>query len=149
MRRYLALAALGAALLAGSACGTDDDSPAPDVAAACEEYHRLINQRSELYGNEMGAVGQAEAAGDEGRKDTAVTVVKELFLTTADGLREQSNAVTSNEELATALAQAADGLDDVANQIETYDDVVAADRLMSESTFAQAGARVSEICAAG
>ena len=147
MRRYLALAALGAALLVGSGCGTDDDSLAPDVAAACDEYHRLINQRSELYGDEMGAVGQASAAGDEGRKDTAVTVVKELFLTTADGLREQSGKVTSDEELATALAEAADGLDDVANQIETYDDVVAADQLMSESAFAAAGARVSEICA--
>lgn len=147
MRRYLATAVLGAALLVGSGCGTDDDSLAQDVAAACDEYHRLLNQRSELYGNEMGAVGQAVAAGDEGRKDTAVTVIKELFLTTADGLREQSEAVTSDSELATALGEAADGLDDVASQIETYDDVVAADELMSESGFAAAGAQVSEICA--
>ncbi len=147
MRRYLATVALGAVLLVGSGCGTDDDSPAQDVAAACDEYHRLINQRSELYGNEMGAVGQAVAAGDEARKDTAVTVVKELFLSTADGLREQAEAVTSNEELAAALSEAADGLDDVANQIETYDDVVAADKMMSESAFAEAGAQVSKICA--
>jgi hypothetical protein len=150
MRRTLiAGLAAGPLLLAGAAaCGgdSDDSPPAPDVVAACDEYQRLVNQWGVDYGAEVGAVAQAGAAGDEEREETAVAVVRELFQTTADGLREQSGS-TSDEELSEALGEAADGLTDIAGQIETYDDVQAAPELMSEGQFAEGGERVSSLCA--
>jgi hypothetical protein len=149
MRRTLiAGLAAGPLLLAGAAaCGGSDDSPPdPDVVAACDEYQRLVNQWSVDYGAEIGAVAQAGAAGDEEREDTAVAVVRELFQTTADGMREQSES-TSDEELSEALGEAADGLTDIAGQIETYDDVAAAPELMADGQFAEGGERVSNLCA--
>lgn len=150
MRRTLiAGLAAGPLLLAGAAAcggGSDDAPPDPDVVAACDEYHRLVNQWGVDYGAEVGAVAQAAAAGDEEREETAVAVVRELFQTTADGLREQSGS-SSDEELSEALGEAADGLTDIAGQIETYDDVAAAPELMAEGQFAEGGARVSTICA--
>jgi hypothetical protein len=148
MRRILiASLAAGSVLLAGAACGGDPDAePEPDVVEACNEYQRLINQWGVDYGAEVGAVAQAAAAGDEGREETAVAVVKELFQTTADGLREQSGS-TSDGELAAALGEAAEGLTTIGDQIETYDDVAAAPDLMSEGPFAAGGERVSNLCA--
>lgn len=149
MRRILiAGLAAGSLLLAGTACGSDspDDPPDPDVVEACNEYHRLVNQWSVDYGAEIGAVAQAAAAGDEAREETAVAVVRDLFQNTATGLREQSES-TSDEELAEALGEAADGLTGIADQIETYDDVAAAPDLMADGQFAEGGARVSNLCA--
>lgn|SRR5690554_3571905 len=147
MRRYLTAVAVGAVLLVGSACGTDSEPEDSPTDIACSEYNRLINERSQSYGEEMGAVGQAVAAGDEDRKETAIAVVQELFQTTAEGLRAiDTDGLT--DEFVTALSDAADGLDSVAGQIETYEDVAAADGLMSESQFATAGAKISELCAA-
>jgi hypothetical protein len=145
MRRHLVAAALGGALaLALSACGSDaQDAADVDV---CNQYNNLISRWSTDYGAEMGAVGQADAAGDEQRRETAVPVVRELYQSMASDMRAQAARAT-NEELADALNDAADGLDEIAGQIETYEDVEAAPDMMSEGTFADAGQRVSEICA--
>jgi hypothetical protein len=145
MRRHLVAAALGGALtLALSACGSDAQNTA-DVDV-CNQYNNLISRWSTDYGNEMGAVGQADAAGDEQRRETAVPVVRGLYETMASDMRAQAARAT-NEELADALNDAADGLDEIAGEIETYEDVEAAPDMMSEGTFADAGQRVSEICA--
>jgi hypothetical protein len=145
MRRHLAAAALGGALaLAMSACGSDAPNSA-DVDV-CNQYNNLISRWSTDYGAEMGAVGQADAAGDEQRRETAVPVVREMYQTMASDMRAQAGRAT-NDDLADALNDAADGLDEIAGQIETYEDVEAAPDMMSEGTFADAGQRVSEICA--
>lgn len=146
MRRHLAAPALGVALLlAGTACGGPDDAPDTDVVGACNGYNQLLNEWSTGYGAEMGAVGQASAAGDEARQETAVPVVRELFVTIAEGLREQAGA-TSHEELADALNQAADGLVEISEQIDSYEDVTAAPEMMSRGAFAEGGERVGDIC---
>jgi hypothetical protein len=148
MRRPLAtvavLLATGLPLLTG-ACTDRGGSPA-GVRESCQEYTRLLNDWSAAYGAELGAVGQASAAGDHGRRDTAVPVVRELFLTTADGLAEQAGR-TADRELAEALTEAAAGLREIAGQIETYRDVAGAPALMSDGRFAEAGERVSASCA--
>lgn len=144
--RLAAALAAGAMLLTG-ACTTDQDRPAQaGVRESCQEYHRLINGWSVAYGAEMGAVGQAAAAGDQGRQDTAVAVVRELFVTTADGLRAEAGR-TSDAELSDALAEAAAGLAEIAAQVETYEDVTGAPAMMSTGRFADGGERVSAICA--
>ncbi|QSB16074.1 hypothetical protein JQS43_07145 [Natronosporangium hydrolyticum] len=145
MRRPL-LAVAGAVILLASACGSDPGSLSSDDESACQEYYQVINAWSKDYGAEMGAVGQAVAAGDEDRQETAVAVVRELFADMAGDLREQSDG-TDDQELAEALGEAADGLDEIAGQIETYDDVTAAPELMSNGQFAEAGQRVSDRCA--
>jgi hypothetical protein len=134
------------ALLAGSCTRGADRSAGPGVLEACLEYHRLLNQWSAGYGAELGAVGQAVAAGDPRRRETAVAVVRELFTSAADGLREQAGR-TADQELAGALTEAADGLAEIAGQIRSYDDVTGAPALMSSGRFARGGERVSEICA--
>lgn len=144
-----AMAVVVAAVAAGvlAACSTDPDPESQTgVREACQEYHQVLNQWSAGYGAELGAVGQAAAAGDERRQETAVVVVRELFTSTADQLRDQAGQ-TAHEELAGALAEAADGLTEIAGQIRTYDDVRNAPELMSSGQFAQAGGRVSAICA--
>lgn len=147
-RRPLALAtaALITAVTGLTGCSAEDRPPDADIQAACAEYTRLVNQWSVSYGAEMGAVGQAGAVGDRGRQETAVPVVRELFQTTADNLREQAGR-TADQDLADALTEAAEGLVEIADQIETYEDVTAAPELMSSGRFAAGGARVSEICA--
>lgn len=130
-----------------AACSTDPDRGSPaGVREACQEYHQLLNQWSAGYGAELGAVGQATAAGDVARQETAVVVVRELFASTAEQLREQADR-TAHEELGGALTDAADGLAEIAGQIRTYDDVTSAPELMSSGQFAAAGGRVSAICA--
>lgn len=161
MRRRLARTAvpalLGAVLLLGAACSGDDPDPAPDqeqelspdVVAACDEFNRVINEWSQQYGAELGEVGEAEAEGDdegEAREEEAVESVRELFQTSADDLRAQAGA-TSDAELAEGLTQAADGLVEIAEQIETFEDVEAAPDLMSTGELAEGGERVNEICA--
>jgi hypothetical protein len=149
-RRFRRLLAIAAALLAAAglagACGRDRDRSEAGFRESCEAYTRLVNQWSVSYGAEMGAVGQAGAAGDDSRQTTAVPVVRELFLTTAERLREQAGR-TADQELAGALAEAAGGLAEIAGQIETYDDVTEAPALMSIGRFAAGGERVSQICA--
>jgi len=147
-RRPLAVAVAALLTSAGLAggCGGADRPPDAGVQEACAEYTRLLNQWSVAYGAEMGAVGQAVAVGDERRQETAVPVVRELFLTTADDLREQAGR-TADQELADSLTEAAEGLVEIAEQIETYDDVTGAPELMSSGRFATGGERVSEICA--
>jgi hypothetical protein len=147
MRRHLALTAAAFALLAAAACSSDpDDEPSADVVEACNQYHQLVNQWAIDYGAEIGAVEEAAAAGDEARKETAVAVVRDLFVTTADDLRAQAGN-TSDEELATAMTDAADGLAEIADQIQTYEDVADAPEMMSSGQFADGGERVSNLCA--
>jgi hypothetical protein len=155
MRRHLATVSLllaGAAGLAGltAACTSDRDAdpgrPAVSVRESCADYTRLFNQWSVAYGAELGAVGQAAAAGDRQRQETAVPVVRELFLTTAEELHGQAGRA-ADQELAGALTEAADGLVEIAEQIETYDDVTEAPALMSTGRFEAGGERVSAICA--
>jgi hypothetical protein len=147
MRRFATTAVGFVLLLGAAACGSDqDDAPAADVVAACNEYNNLVNQWAIDYGAEIGAVEEAAAAGDEARRETAVPVVRDLFVTTADSLREQAGS-TSDEELAEAMNEAADGLAEIADQIETYEDVSNAPELMSTGQFAEGGERVSSLCA--
>jgi hypothetical protein len=149
MRRHLNTIILaGAALLAVAACSEPETSEPPpaDVVEACNQYNLLINQWSTDYGAEIGAVEAAAAAGDEGRRETSVSVVRELFVSTANGLRDQAGS-TSDQELADAMTQAADGLQEIADQIETYEDVQAAPDMMSSGTFTEGGERVNTICA--
>jgi len=148
MRRQLLAAVAGAGLLLGGA-GCSGDSPAPlatDDRETCREYQRIINEWGSGYGAELGAVGQAVAAGDEARRQTAVAVVQRLFTDTAAQLQQQADQV-SHVELGQALTEAADGLIEIAGQIETYDDVTAAPDLMATGGFAEGGARVSSLCA--
>lgn len=146
MRRPLAVAA-GVVLLLAAACSSDQASLDAEDRAACSGYHELVNAWSTDYGAELGAVGQAAAAGDEGRQETAVAVVRELFTEAATEMRAEAEQ-TSHDELSEALSEAADGLDEIADQIETYDDVTAAPQMMSEGQFATAGEQVSALCAA-
>jgi hypothetical protein len=147
MRRLATTAAGVALLLAAAACSSDsNDPPAADVVEACNAYNNVVNQWAIDYGAEIGAVEEAAAAGDEARKQTAVAVIRDLFTTTADNLREQAGT-TSNTELADALTTSADGLVDIAGQIETYEDVANAPELMSTGQFAEGGEQVSSICA--
>lgn len=148
MRRPILAAAAGAALLlTGAACGSDSDEALdPDSREVCQAYHQLVNNWSVDYGAEMGAVGQAAAAGDEERQETSVAVVRDLFATTASQMRSQADR-TSHEELTDALNDAAEGLAAIASDIETYDDVTTAPEYMSSGDFAAAGGRVSSICA--
>lgn len=146
MRRPL-LAAGAVLLLITAGCGGDPDPLTAEDRAACQEFTQVINDWGVDYGAEMGAVGQAVAAGDEARQDTAVPVVRELFSASAERLRTGADRA-EDEELAEALGQAADGLAEIADQIETYDDVTAAPELMSDGAFAAAGERVSTRCAA-
>ena len=156
MRRRLATLSFllaGAAGLAGltAACTGDGDADldrpgAASVRESCADYTRLFNQWSVAYGAELGAVGQAAAAGDRQRQETAVPVVRELFLSTAEELRGQAGRA-ADQELAGALTEAADGLVEIAEQIETYDDVAEAPALMSTGRFEAGGERVSAICA--
>lgn len=148
MRRVVTSALGAAVLLAGAAACSSPPAGAedPDAVAACAEYNRLVNQWSVDYGAEIAAVAQADAAGDEGREETAVQVVRELFESTSDQLREQADG-TSDAELSEALTEAADGLAEIAGQIETYDDVRKAPDLMSDGQFASGGERVSDLCA--
>lgn len=148
MHRLVALPAAGAfLLLLGAACSGDSgDPPASEVVEACTQYNTAVNQWAIDYGAEIGAVEEAAAAGDEERKETSVAVVRELFITTADGLRTQAGAIT-DRELADAMTQAADGLAEIGGQIETYEDVTNAPDLMSSGQFAEGGERVSSLCA--
>ena len=153
MRRHLATPvlalALGAALLAG--CGGSDDSGSLDdnALAACEEYNDIINNWSRDYGSHLSTVGQAEAEGsDEGEQaqEEAVAAVRGLFESAAEGMRARAKE-TDNAELAEGLAQAADGLAEIAAQIETYDDVMNVPEMMAAGEFADGGKRVNDICA--
>lgn len=146
--RRLALTAAGALLLlAAAACSDDQDgAPAADVVEACNQYNNLVNQWAIDYGAEIGAVEEAAAAGDDARKETSVAVVRELFVSTADDLRAHAGA-TSDQDLADAMTQAADGLAEIGDQIETYEDVANAPELMSSGQFAEGGERVSSLCA--
>lgn len=155
MRRYLATpalaAALGAVLLAGAGCGSDSDSGSSlddDALAACQEYNNIINGWSSDYGTQLSTVGQAEADGseDEQAREEAVAAVRELFESAAEGMRTQARNV-DEPELAEGLAQAADGLEEIAGQIETYDDVINAPEMMASGEFADGGQRVNDICA--
>jgi hypothetical protein len=153
MHRHLATSALaaglGAVLLVGSGCGSDSDpgsSLEPDAQAACAEYSQIVNDWSRDYGAEVGAVGEAQAGGDEDRQEEAVETVRGLFQNAANDLRAQAGTV-SDEELAGGLTEAADGLTEIAEQIETYDDVEAAPDLMAEGQFAAGGEKVNQICA--
>lgn len=146
----LAPTAAGAAvllLLAAAACSSDsNDAPAGEVVEACNQYNTVVNQWAIDYGAEIGAVEEAAAAGDEARRETSVAVVRELFTDTADSLRSQAD-ITSHEELAEAMAEAADGLAEIGGQIETYEDVANAPEMMRSGPFAESGERVSTICA--
>jgi hypothetical protein len=149
MYRQLTTLVLGAvALLAVAACSEPEtaDPPPADVVEACNQYNNLVNQWSTDYGEEIGAVEAAAAAGDEARRETSVPVVRELFVTIANGLRDQAGS-TSDTELADAMNQAADGLQEIADRIETYEDVQSAPEMMSTGTFAEGGQRVNTICA--
>jgi hypothetical protein len=150
MRRHhlTTILVAGAALLAVAACSEPEtaEPPPSDVVQACNQYNNLVNKWSTDYGAEIGAVEAAVAAGDEARRETSVAVVRELFVTTANGLRDQAGA-TSNAELAEAMTQAADGLASIADEIETYEDVRQAPEMMSSGAFAQGGQRVNTICA--
>lgn len=148
MPRLTTLTAAGAALLLlGTACSGDpDESPASELIEACSQYNTVVNQWAIDYGAEIGAVEQAAAAGDEDRKQTSVAVVRELFITTADDLRTQAEA-TTDREMADAMSQAADGLEEISGQIETYEDVTNAPEWMSSGEFAEGGERISNLCA--
>jgi hypothetical protein len=149
MRHHLTtIAVTGAALVAVAACSEPEtaESPPADVVEACNQYNNLVNQWSTDYGAEIGAVEAAAAAGDEARRETSVAVVRELFVSTANGMRDQAGS-TSDAELSGAMTQAADGLQEIADQIETYEDVQNAPEMMSTGTFADGGQRVNTICA--
>lgn len=148
MHRHLTIAVAGVALLAIAACSEPEtaEPPPADVVEVCNQYHTLVNNWSTDYGAEIGAVEAAAAAGDEARRETSVAVVRELFVSTANGLRDQAGA-TSDTELAEAMTQAADGMQEIADGIETYEDVQNAPEMMSSGTFADGGRRVNTICA--
>jgi hypothetical protein len=140
-------AAGAALLLVATACSDDpDDGPSSETVEACTQYNTVVNEWAISYGAEIGAVEEAAAAGDEERRETSVAVVRELFITTADDLRTQAGA-TSDQELAEAMTQAADGLAEIGGQIETYEDVTNAPEAMSSGQFAEGGERVSSLCA--
>ncbi|HEY8471435.1 MAG TPA: hypothetical protein VIL37_02230 [Natronosporangium sp.] len=144
----LATTAAGAVLLllTAAACSDSNDGPAAEVVDACNQYNNVVNQWAIDYGAEIGAVEAAVAAGDEDRRETSVQVVRELFTKTADSLRAHADN-TSNQELADAMADAADGLVEIGSQIETYEDVTNAPEMMRSGQFAESGERVSAICA--
>jgi hypothetical protein len=145
----LRIAFAGAALLvAAAACSEPQtaEPPPADVVEACNQYTLLVNKWSTDYGAEIGAVEAAAAAGDDARRETSVAVVRELFVSTANGLRDQAGA-TSDPELAEAMTEAADGLQVIADDIETYEDVQNAPEMMSSGEFAEGGQRVNTICA--
>lgn len=149
MRRHLTtLAVAGAALVAVAACSEPETAePLPaDVVEACNQYNTLINRWSTDYGAEIGAAEAAVAAGDNGRRETSVLVVQDLFNTTANGLREQAG-ITSHAELSAAMTRAGDGMEEIAGQIETYEDVQQAPEMMSSGNFAEGGRQVNTICA--
>lgn len=168
MRRRLAhtviSSTLGAVLLATAACSSDssDDGLSPEAQEACDEYNRVINDWSNDYGTALATVGEAEAeangeedgeeedggdSGDSGPRDAAVEAVRSLFESAAGDLRTQAEAISEEDDLAAELNRAADGLDEIAGQIESYEDVSRAPELMAEGTFADGGQRVNEICA--
>jgi hypothetical protein len=153
MRRYIAAVAVGAALaLAG--CGSDtpeggDTSPGGEVSAeanACARFTELSNEWAPQYGSEIAAALSAEAAGDEDRKDTAVLIVKQLYADWAGGLRTEAGAV-SEAELSGALNRMADGIDEIADGIETFEDVQASPQLLEEGAVAEAGTEIAQLCA--
>jgi hypothetical protein len=149
MRRHLAaLVIAGSAALALAACSEPEtaEPPPADVVEACNQYNNLVNQWSTDYGAEIGAVEAAVAAGDEARRETSVAVVRELFVSISNGLREQAGS-TSDSELSSAMTRAADGLAEIADQIETYEDVQEAPEMMSSGDFAEGGRQVNTICA--
>lgn len=146
MRRQLFAAVAGVALLwAGVGCGGGSTSLGPEARDACREYQRVLNEWGSGYGAELGAVGQAVAAGDQARQETAVEVVRQLYRDAAAQLREQAERA-SHGELTQALTGAADGLEELAAGIETYEDVTAAPERMSRGRFAERGERVSALC---
>lgn len=150
MRRQFIITALGALLLLGSACGSDppgtESALSSEDQAACEGYNEVLNNWGHKYGEEVGAVGTAVADGDKKRKQEAVTAVRDLFLVSAEDLRVEAKTA-ADDELSANLQQAADGLLQIAEQIETYDDVEDAPELMDAGDFATGGAAVSEFCA--
>lgn len=159
MRRHLATpfltAALGAVLLAGAGCGGSDSgngsvsSLDDNALEACSTYNEIINTWSRDYGSQLSTVGQAEAEGsEEGAKaqEEAVAAVRGLFESAAEGMRTQAQNA-DDAELSEGLAQAADGLEQIAGQIETYDDVVNAPEMMAAGEFADGGQRVNDYCA--
>ena len=54
---------------------------------------------------------------------------------------------TTDREMADAMSQAADGLEEISGQIETYEDVTNAPEWMSSGEFAEGGERISNLCA--
>jgi len=147
MRRYIAAVAIGAALaVAGCGSDTPEGDGASAEANACARFIELSNEWVPQYGSEIAAALSAEAAGDEGRKETAILVVRQLYTDWADGLRAEAGNV-SEAELSDALNRMADGIAGIADDIETFEDVQASPQQLEEGAVAEAGAEIAQLCA--
>jgi hypothetical protein len=146
MRRYIAAVAIGAAL-AVSGCGSDDpDSGSTAQTDACTRINELSNEWAPQYGAEIAAAMSAEAAGDDGRKDTAVLVVRQLYVDWAEGLRAEAGTITGTE-LGDAMNLMADGISEIADGINTFEDVQESPQFLEDGAVAEAGSQIADLCA--
>ena len=147
MRRYLAAVAFGA-VLAVAGCGSDtpEGGETSAEANACARFTELSNDWAPQYGGEIAAALSAEAAGDDGRKETAILIVKQLYADWAGGLRTEAGNV-SDAELSGALNRMADGIMGIADEIETFEDVQASPQQLEDGAVAEAGTEIAQLCA--
>jgi len=162
MRRTLAVAALGLALMSGAACTEGDNAgsgsptssatgtPAPGSSGTgtasdkqvCDNVQTLVADSTQKFTQELLKAAQA---GNTGAAETqAVQAVRKLLGDWASGLRTQSS-LAANPELRTALSQWADGLDKTAAGINTAADL---EKLSGLDTpeLTQAAEKAEKIC---
>ena len=138
MRRILVAAAVGAALLVGTAAcgdggssggaGTPSPTPSPTTTASvsasdrqvCTDAEKVIEDSTRKFGQEVLKAVQAGSSAEA--QSQAVNAVRTLFADTASGLRTQSDKA-SNPDLKSALNEFATALDRLRTEINTVEDL--------------------------
>lgn len=161
MRRLLAAAALAILCATAAACGSDNgnpsgggatSAPANKAAAAgdntkqvCADAEKVVTDSTAKFSQELTKILTDAASGDPSADKAAVNSVKGMFNEWAAGLREQAGRA-SDDELKTALNDAADGIEKAASEIKSRADLQQADKLLDAPELTRANEQLDKIC---